>query len=106
MKTITWNGMLVLATLIAGCDRPATNLTTPTAVVDPPKQASSRVDPNDLEDSLLESLWLEHDIWAPGVELCVTKPRTYCHADGTQCSDTIDYYTVMAPDRCPAEPIE
>lgn len=54
-----------------------------------------------------DGLWLEHNPAAPGVQVCVTQPRVYCHATEDRCFDPIlDYYTVLAPETCPAEPIE
>lgn len=104
-KTVTWNGIMITAMLLAGCD--STKIpTAPTggSAAVPPK--TSRVDPNTLEDSLLEGLTLDHDIWAPGVSLCITKPRTYCSPNGEECHEDRDFYTVMAPEECPVEPIE
>ena len=105
-KTVTWNGIMITAMLLAGCDSQKI-VTAPTGGSVLPPAKTSRVDPNTLEDSLLEGLTLDHDIWAPGVSLCETRPREYCKADLSECGMwTVDYYTVMAPEECPAEPIE
>ena len=104
-KAVTLNGIMITAMLLAGCDSTKI-VTAPTGGSVLPPAKTSRVDPNTLDDSLLEGLTLDHDIWAPGVSLCITKPRTYCSPDGSACHEDRDFYTVVAPEECPAEPIE
>ena len=69
------------------------------------KILTSRVNPEDFEDSFLEHLSTEHNIWDPNVSLCRTKQREYCDAKGAECWWETDYYTVLRPDVCPLEPI-
>ena len=70
----------------------------------PGSQLTSRVDPNSLDTDELAGLTLEHNPFAPGVQLCRTKLRAY--DDHGVTSWEIDYYTVVAPETCPAEPID
>jgi hypothetical protein len=96
--------------LVGGCDKQLP--TAPTAAKAPLEAKmqdwvqTSRVNPNDLDDSVLEGLTLEHDIWREDVNLCRTKAREYCHPSGSECAWTVDYYTVLRPDVCPLEPID
>jgi len=83
--------------------------TAPTAVDNataPVSGPTSQVRP----EALPEGLTLEHDPYAPGVSVCRTQPRgydvTYDDVKGPVTVWEIDYYTVVAPVKCPAEPIQ
>jgi phage baseplate assembly protein gpV len=85
----------------AGCDS-AANPVAPTQYptsTPPEPQKTSRV------TTWPDGLWLEHNPAAPGVHVCRTQPRMYSDAAG-QIVWTVEYYTVVAPDTCPAQPIE
>lgn len=97
--------LILVCAISSACSTPNPVAPTSTAVPSAPAQRTSRVDPNTLEDSVLESLTLDHNPWAPGVSLCRTKLRGYVGANG-YTSWEIDYYTVMAPETCPVEPID
>jgi len=79
-----------------GCSSP----TAPTAVTAEPAKPV----PTSQVLTWPDGLTLDHDPTAPGISVCRTKLRGY--ADGDLVSWMIDYYTVAAPERCPAEPIE
>lgn len=110
MKTITWNGIMLTAILLLGGCESSKISTRPTPASGQKTTndwfRTSRVNPEDFEDSDLEGLTLDHDPWAPGVQMCRTKQREYCSPDGLLCNWEVDYYTVMAPKQCPAEPID
>jgi hypothetical protein len=67
---------------------------------------TSRVNPNDLSDSELEGLTLDHNPWDADVSLCRTKLREYCRADNDECFWEVDYYTLKRPEVCPLDPID
>lgn len=99
--------ILAVCALTGACANP--NPVAPTAVNGPAlgtpaSMLTSRVDPNSLDTDELAGLTLEHDPFAPGVQLCRTKLRAYDYHGVTNWE--IDFYTVAAPERCPAEPIE
>ncbi len=100
----------VIAATMAACANPSpTAPTVGSAGVPhrgaPGSQLTSRVNPEDLDTDELLGLTLDHDPFAPGIEMCRTKLRGYQGANG-YTSWEIDYYTVAAPETCPAEPID
>lgn len=92
---------LTLGLVAVGCASPVAPTPAVEGVALPAPAVTSRVDPDDLPAGLT----LDDDPRAEGVSVCRTLAREYCSADGSACSSEIDFYTVVAPETCPVDPI-